>query len=200
MSLDEMKAIAAQVGLDPALVERASHLIPSTARDSLLERLAGVPFARDAELHLPVSFSRERAEHLLAVLRATAGRHGEGDVTSAGMSWSSRETAEVLHVSAHGSAHGTKLRIVVDNRSKLVLPFLFGGTGAFLAVMVAMSVGASGLPSSTAWLPYGILVGGVSAAAAGVRSALRRIGRGTQATLERLLDVARRAIEDESAS
>jgi hypothetical protein len=76
---------------------------------------------------------------------------------------------------------------------------MFGGIGAFLTVMVAMSVGASG-ESFAAWLPYVILVGGASAASAGIRSALRKIGRGTRATLDRLLDVARRAIEDESAS
>lgn len=194
MSLDEMKAIAAEVGLDPDLVERAAHLVSSTSRNSLFERLTGGPFVRDRELHLSVSFSRERAERLLAILRATAGTHGEGNVTSAGMSWSS---GEVLHVSAHGSNQGTKVRIVADNRSKLVLPFLFSGVGAFLALMLAISVGNAGV---AAGLPYGVLVGGVFAAAVGLRGALGKIGRGTQATLDRLLDVARRAIEDESAS
>jgi hypothetical protein len=72
---------------------------------------------------------------------------------------------------------------------------MFGGIGAFLAVMVAMSVGTG--ESFAAWLPYVILVGGVAAAAAGIRSALRKIGHGTRATLDRLLDVSRRAIEDE---
>lgn len=199
MSLDDMKAIAAEVGMDPALIERAAQLFPSTSRDSLFKRLVGGPFARDAELALPVSFSRERAEHLLAVLRSSAGKHGEGDVTSAGMSWSSRDTGEILHVSAHGSDQGTRVRIVVDHRAKIVPHLILGGIGAFLALMVAISVGDSG-ESFAAWLPYVILAGGVAAAAGIVRSALRRIGRGTQATLDRLLNGARGAIDYESAS
>jgi hypothetical protein len=199
MSLDEMKAIAAEAGLDPDLVERAAHLIPSTSRDSLLQRLTGGPFARDGELHLPVPLSRDRAEHLVAILRATAGTHGEGEVTSAGLSWASRETAELLHVSAYATDQGTKLRIVVDNRRRLVTPFIIGGMGAFLSVMVAMSVGSSAESFAT-WLPYVILFGGVSGAAAVVRTALQRIGRRTQTTLGRLLDAVRDAVEDPSAS
>ena len=42
-SLEEMKAIAAEAGLDPVLVERAARLIPSDSSGSRIERMLGGP-------------------------------------------------------------------------------------------------------------------------------------------------------------
>jgi hypothetical protein len=73
ISLDEAKAIAAEVGLDVALVERAAYLVPQLSRSSFLERVVGGPFRSDVELSFPVDLTQDRAEHLLAVVRSTLG-------------------------------------------------------------------------------------------------------------------------------
>ncbi len=190
LSLDDVKAIAAEVGLDPALVERAAHLVPQVSRSSLLERMVGGPFSSDVDLHFPVEFTRERAEHLLAVARSTLGRHGEGEVTASGMSWS----AGVVYASAHPEGDGTRVRVVVKNRSRLLLPIMFGSMSVVVVILVAVAAGGGGEAN------YFVLAGGLSAVGAAVWGSLRKTARDTLDKLDRIVGALSRLLDRESAS
>lgn len=54
LTLTEMKAAAAQVGFDPALVERAARLLADRVNASPTERLIGGPFRHEYKVRLPI--------------------------------------------------------------------------------------------------------------------------------------------------
>ena len=94
LSLEEIKAVAAEVGLDPALIERAARLIPQGPRESRFVRLIGGPLQHRPDVHFPTKLTDERAAHLLSAVRATVEREGEGQANSSGMSWHSKTGGE----------------------------------------------------------------------------------------------------------
>ncbi len=188
--LDDVKAIAAEVGLDPALVERAAHLVPQVSRGSLLERMAGGPLSSDVDLYFPVEFTQDGAEHLLAVLRSTLGRHGEGEATASGMSWS----AGVVHASAHREGDGTRVRVVVKNRIRLFFPLMFGSMGVVAVILLAVLAAGGGEPNLV------VLAVGLSAVAATVWRSLKRTARDTLDKLDRIVGALSRLFDRESAS
>ena len=66
LTLTEMKAASAQVGLDPALVERAARLLAATPTSSPLERLIGGPLRH-------VQRGRRNVHHVLFLPSGAAG-------------------------------------------------------------------------------------------------------------------------------
>jgi hypothetical protein len=81
LTLDEMKAIAAEAGLDPALIERAAHFLPR------VETSLGGWGARKVSASFPLTLTREQTEQLLSMLNATLDHPGVGEATSSGLAW-----------------------------------------------------------------------------------------------------------------
>ena len=100
-SLEEMKAVAVEVGLDPVLVERAARLMPVSAGESRLERVLGGPLKYRLDAHFATKLTEERAAHLLSAVRAAVEQQGEGEASSSGMSWNSVGEGSQMFVTAH---------------------------------------------------------------------------------------------------
>jgi hypothetical protein len=61
LTLSEMKAAAAQAGIDPALVERAVRMLSAKATGSPFERLIGGPLRPDNDARFPGATNALRA-------------------------------------------------------------------------------------------------------------------------------------------
>lgn len=129
LSLLEMKTIGKEVGLDPELIERAAHLVPGVTTSTLLGRLFGGPLSSQLEFYVPVRLTLEGAQQLLSLVRATVLTQGRGEATASGMSFSSFEAWLKIFVSAHVDGDGTRIRVVVDHRSGLVMPLVLASLG-----------------------------------------------------------------------
>lgn len=121
LSLEEIKTVGAEVGLDPSLIERAARLIPQGANESRLERLIGGPLQHRRDVRVPAKLTAEKAAHLLSTVRAIVEVHGEGQSDASGMSWHSKGSAVQTYVTANAEKGGTRVRIRVDRR---VMSFL----------------------------------------------------------------------------
>lgn len=140
LTLAEMKAAAAQVGLDPALVERAARMLTATATATPLERLIGGPTRHDLEARFPIRLDEKRAALLLSAVRISAGLAGSRDAghsSSMGMSWHDGGDLESLRVTARPEDGGTVVSVVLDRRAPLTVVALFSGMAMFLAVLFA---------------------------------------------------------------
>ena len=62
-SLEEVKAIAAEAGLDPVLVERAARQIPVDSRVSWLQRVLGGSVRYRLDAHFRTELTDESAAH-----------------------------------------------------------------------------------------------------------------------------------------
>ena len=187
LSLAEMKSIASEVGLDPELVERAAHLVPAVRRPTLLGRLFGGPLSSSVEFLIPVRLTQEAAQQLLALTRATLLTRGEGEATSTGMSFSSFEAWQRVFISAHLDGDSTRIRVVVDNRSRLVMPIVL----APVLLMIAMNfaVDGTGPNDPSTLLPVLVLGGGIATVAGWLWRSVRKAVHRTLGTLDDLVDV-----------
>ena len=116
LSLEEIKTIGAEVGLDPSLIERAARLIPQAARESRLERLIGGPLQHRRDVRVRTTLTAEKAAQLLSTVRGIVEVQGEGQSDASGMSWQSKGGAVHTSVTANAETGGTRVRVRVDRR------------------------------------------------------------------------------------
>ena len=141
LTLAEMKAAAAQVGLDPVLVERAARMLAVTATASPLDRLVGGPTQHNLEARFPIRLDENSAALLLSAFRISAGLAGSQDTghsSSMGMTWHDGGDLESLRVTARPEEDGTTVSVVLDRRGTLTMVGMFSGMAMFLAVLFAV--------------------------------------------------------------
>ena len=183
LTLAEMKAAAAQVGLDPALVDRAARMLTATATETPLERLIGGPMRHNLEARFPIRIDEKRAALLLSAVRIGAGLAGSQDVghsSSMGMTWHDGGELESLRVTARPEENGTTVSVILDRGGTLTVVGVFSGMAMFLAALFA----AFALYPETPALGFGGFIaglGGVLAVARGywassTRNVRERIG------------------------
>jgi uncharacterized protein (TIGR00369 family) len=168
LTLTEMKAAAAQVGLDPVLIDRAARLLAARATASRLERLIGGPVRHDHEVRFQIKLNEKRAGRLLSAVRISAGQSGsyEGHSSSMGMAWHDGGEMEALSVTARPEENGTSVSVVLDRRGTLVAVAGVSGMAMFFSVLFAVYALYPEAPA----LGYGGFVAGIGAALAAARS------------------------------
>ena len=155
MTLAEIKQIAAEVGIDPAMMERAANALAqerATASRPLAEKFV----LADA---VPGSLSDEDKVRVVQAIRDSAQVHGEADVGPTGVEWvSPKGEPTVFSVSVHTLDGRNEVRVAADRSVGAILthlPVIVGGT------LIGVATGAVMEPES-------ILVGiGLVAAGAG---------------------------------
>lgn len=194
-SLEEMKAIAAEVGIDPALIERAARLVPAEADPSAVEKLLGGPIFLRRDAGFDTSMTEERSTRLLSAVRAIAEAQGEGDANAAGMSWNSVGEGSQLFLTAHSDGDGTRVRVTIDRRGGLVITgmlSLLGGLGASVAVLAASTVLDIGSGAAVAASIGGVMAGAVAIG----RAFWTSTGRSLRVKADQLMDTATRLLQE----
>jgi hypothetical protein len=198
LSLLEMKAIAKVVGLDPDFIERAAHLVPGAQRSTPMGRLFGGPLLSQTDIYIPVRLTPEHAQQVLSLVRATLLTQGRGEATASGISFSSLEAGSKVFVSAHFDGGGTRIRVVVDNRSGLVMPTVLASAGAAVTMYVAVGVG--NVPGNPSALPHLVMGSGITIVAGRLWSSIRKTVQRTLGTLDNLVDALMGFVRNTDAS
>ena len=140
LTLAEMKAAAAQVGVDPALLERAARLLAAKVTASPLEQLTGGPLRHDHEARFPMTIDEQGAARILSAVRVSAGQAGNQDVGhsgSMGMTWHDGGATEALSVTARPEGDGTSVSVVLDRRGTLTTLAAVSGMGVVFALIAS---------------------------------------------------------------
>jgi hypothetical protein len=138
LTLDEMKAAAAQVGVDPALVERAARLVTAIgmAPPSFMERLFGGRARYSGEAHFPIVLDEAGVAQLMSAIRISVGHPGEGHSSALGLTWRSWDDGgAVFSLTAHTDHESTFVTTELDRRGTLAVVASMGGVGSVLAVL-----------------------------------------------------------------
>jgi len=141
LTLTEMKAAAAQVGFNPALVERAARLLADSAAASPLERLIGGPLRHDHKARFPIKLDEHTAARLMSAVRISAGEFGSGNPghsSSMGMTWHDGGEPEALRVTARPEENGTSVTVALDRRFTLGAVAGVAGLAMFFAVLFSV--------------------------------------------------------------
>jgi hypothetical protein len=153
LSLEQIKAAAAEAGLDPVLVERTALRIAQRRDESLLERVAGGPRRHREVIRAPTGMSPEVSSRVLSAVRAAAEVRGEGGADAIGFAWHAWYRANKLSVTAHEDSRGTRIQILVDRT-----PVLVNTVVASLLVVVMAANAMVGSISDLADLLSAVLV------------------------------------------
>ena len=121
LSLEQIKAAAAEVGLDPSLVERVALRITQREPQSFLERVAGGPRRHRETIHLQTTMNEKTSTRLLAAIRAAAEVPGEGRADASGFFWHAWYQGNRLSVTAHEDSKGTRVQILLERSAPMVL-------------------------------------------------------------------------------
>lgn len=191
LSLEEIKAIGAEVGIDPALIERAARLVPRRSSKTLFERIIGGPWRHRVDLQFPTALTQDGATHLLSAVRAATDKQGQGQADAAGMSWHSEPAASRVSVTAHADHEGTNVHVVVD-RSTAFIPVAVMGLMAMIFWAFVMARDVESLVDLFLYLSPA--AGGLAIARALWASSTRAIEERTTA----LLNAVRRSMAESS--
>lgn len=187
LTLAEMKAAAAQAGIEPELVERAARLLTAnaTAAPSFLERLFGGRARYSSETDVPLVLDEVSLAQLMSAIRISVGRPGEGHSSALGLTWrSSEDGGAILSITAQVHQGSTTVTGELDRRSTLIRFASLTGAGCFMAFLLGGTL-ASELASGFEFAGALLGVAGVLAVA---RRNWRSSTRRARDRLSRVMD------------
>ena len=168
-SLSDAKAIAAEAGIAPELIERAAWDVRIAAES----RRSGV-VARRVETDFPTTLSKHRAAQVLAAVRSSIEEQGISESSPAGLSWRSEDGTLLMTV--HETSGSTRLK-VTSSAWRAV-------TGSGVLGVIAAFVAANVLEPLTMEVFFGSIAGGVAVGSALTTAAIARMRRRTARLLE----------------
>jgi hypothetical protein len=179
-SLEEIQAIAQEVGIDPEVVaEAASRLV---AGGEGKEGFLTTHYLLSDTV--PGKLSDDGRVAVLQAIREASAIHGDGDVSGVGVEWSSpKNDTTQFRVSVYDVQGRQEVRVSVDRKGTAILTHLPPTVLGFVAGMGA----AEALAPGSGWITAGIVAGGVGGGLALGRTIWRVTARRTRERAERIL-------------
>lgn len=160
LTLDQLRHIAQEAGIDPARVAQAAASLDARGTPALVRRALGLPIGVSRVVALPRAPTDREWEQLIAEFRTTFGAPGQA--TSAGglREW----TYGNVHICVEPTANGEQLRLSSLKDDAVALNVLGVITGGFALLMTAV-VTAAGRPEKA--LAVFSMFGGIALASFG---------------------------------
>jgi len=186
LTLDQLRDIAQEAGIDPARVSHAAASLDARGRPAPVRRMLGLPIGVSRVVDLPRAPTDREWEQLIAEFRTTFGVRGQATSSGGLREWSQGN----LHICVEPTERGTQLRLSTlkeDARSLNVLAI----------AMVAMSV-IMGAVVTTAGKPGKALVlitmfGGIALASFGAN--VLRLPRWARERQRQMESLSARAVQ-----
>lgn len=137
VSLDELKSIAEEAGLDPARVEDAARSVV-LQRGNRPNRILGAPMVLNFERRVQGTYSQADTPEILAVIRRTTGQQGEVDDIHGSLEWSARSDAAERLVTLSEKNGTTTIQSSANLTNLAVLTYVPAGVLGFLISMVGL--------------------------------------------------------------
>ena len=153
LTLDELKRIGQEAGIEPARVAHAAERLDSRGKPAPVRRSFGLPVGVSRVVDLPRAPTDREWERLISEFRSTFGAHGRATTTGGLREWSHGN----LHISVEPTEYGEQLRLSTLKDDGIAL----NGLSAVLAgmsVLFGTVVAASGKPEK-ALLIFGMFAG-----------------------------------------
>ncbi|HSM06224.1 MAG TPA: hypothetical protein VK858_16510 [Longimicrobiales bacterium] len=183
MSLEEIQAIAREVGIDPALVAQAAGLVAGPGGPA--EGFLTLRYALADSV--PGALSEEDKVRVLQAIREAAGQHGVSELAGSGVEWSTPEgEGSQIQVSVYPLDDRREVRVSVDRGTAAVLSHLLPTLGGAFAAMITASV----LEPASAWVGAALVAGGMGGGFTLGRALWTTTGRRVRERAQRILGAA----------
>ncbi len=193
LSLEDMKSVAREVGLDPALVDRAVSLLPDH-RLSKAERILGGPTRYRLECSGSRVLSKEDLARAIDVIRRETQHHGKVTSELDGVTWQKVGEATEFHVSLSPRDGGTEVRLSVGRDTAALLTWFFSVAGGMMLAGITGGV----LDPDTVAGGLAIAGTGLAAGLTLARTLWTRSSRAVRTKADRLMTALAREIERDS--
>jgi len=157
ISLDEIRTIAREVGIEVAAVDRAAALLPRAASRGALARIMGGPTSYRLESEVRGAVGEADLPRILDAVRRAADHHGRVEYGPGGFEWSTVGEVSRIHVTTLPAENGTHIRVTADRNGASVVTFFFN----LLGWMVAAGITGAVVDPDSAAVGAAILSGGV---------------------------------------
>ncbi len=192
ISLDEIKAIAQEVGIDPSAVDRVAAMMPHAESEGAISRLMGGPTKYRLEQTVQGHVSEADLARLLDAVRRASGHHGKVEYGPQGFEWSTVGEVSQIFATAVPGRDGTHLRVTADRGPASFLTFFFN----FLGWMVAAGITGAVIDPESAAVGAAIFSGGVLGGMAQGRIVWAKTAKSVRAKLHRIMEALTGAVED----
>lgn len=128
LTIDDIRAIAAEVGLDPATIAQATALVPAV-RESRLSRLLGGPESLTYEMQLEGELADEDRSAVIRSIRRVLNQHGETGTIGDIVEWKSVGRVNQVSVTIATRAGGTDVQILAERGPALMLSCFLPAVG-----------------------------------------------------------------------
>ena len=187
MSLEEIQAIAREVGIDPSLVAQAAGTVagPGGPREGFLTTRYVLSDSA------PGGLSEEDRVRVLQAIRDAAGQHGVSEMAGAGVEWSTTEgEASQIQVSVYPLDDRREVRVSVDRNTAAVLTHVLPTLGGGFAALITGAI----LEPASAWVGAALVAGGVTGGFTVGRTLWSATARRVRERAQRILGAASGAL------
>lgn len=156
LTLDELKDIAAEVGIEPHRIERAAQNLQVRPEPvAAVETFLGAPRSVSHTVPLPRTLTDDEWSHVVALARQTFGAQGKLDSAGALRSW--RNSNLSVNIEATADGHQLRMRTRKGNVTQFsIIGGVFAAVGAVNAIGALLGFGNESLVQSVTFLGVGL--------------------------------------------
>ncbi|NJD19123.1 MAG: hypothetical protein FIA95_07565 [Gemmatimonadetes bacterium] len=185
LTLNEISAIAQEVGLEAALVARAAGELDAE-RPTGLTRFLGGSARHRAPASVPAVLAPEAYPAVLDAIRSATGRHGEARETLGSLEWHAADGVTRLYVTVTPGPEATHVVLTADRSGGQAAVWVASIFASLFAVGVTGAIVAPSTVEGGLGLGAGILGAGLLTARTLWASATRRFKERMEGALERI--------------
>jgi hypothetical protein len=141
LTLEELKRIGQEAGIEPSRVAQAVERLDSRGRVAPVRRSLGIPVGVARVVELPRAPTDREWEGLISEFRTTFGAQGTTTISGGHRDWSHGN----LHISIEPTQYGQQLRLSTLKDDAIALNLVGVVTGG-MSVIMSAAVAASGKP------------------------------------------------------
>ena len=191
LTLGEIQAIAREVGLDPALVERAASVLP-TAGEGRAARVFGGPDAYQLEYSASGEVPKEDFAKLVDAIRRATGHQGEATEVLGSLEWKTVGQVSQVHVTVSRREGRTHVRVIADRGGAAFLTYFVSTFGW----LVGMGISGAVLEPSTAPAVIALVAAAVGGAFVTARTLWKTTTSRFRSQLSNLMGGLTRAVDE----
>ena len=192
MSLEEIRSIAVEAGIDPEKVAQAASLLSRSDQPGTAVRLFGGPSSYHLEHTAQGEISQEDMGRLLEVIRRATRDQGHATSVLDALEWKTIGQTSQIHVNVTPRDGETTIQIMADRGATGILTFVGSGLPWLIA---AVAIG-DGLDVASVAGVAGILAGAAGGAFLTFRTFWKSTTAGFRRKLAGLMEDLSSAVED----
>lgn len=139
LSLAEIQAIAAEIGLEPGLVEQAASLVPRTGAGKMA-RLFGGPSVYQMEYSVAGEFPKDDFGKVVDAIRRITGHQGQVTEVLGSLEWQTVGEVSQILVTVSPRDGLTSVKILANRGPAAVLTFVFPGLAGLIGIGIAGAI------------------------------------------------------------